>query len=112
MLQELERLSHGYKDFAFESTLSGLTYVQRLKNLKSTGYRVEMIFLWLPSPRVALRRIASRVRQGGHHVPRHDVLRRFDRGLKNFHVAYRPLADTWTVYDNSGEVPRLLEEGP
>lgn len=89
-----------------------ITFVRRLKNLKSTGYRVEMVFLWLPSAQVARRRIASRVRQGGHHVPRHDVLWRFDGGLKNFRVAYRPLADTWTVYDNSGEVPRLLEEGP
>lgn len=40
------------------------------------------------------------------------VLRCFDRGLKNFHGMYRPLADAWTVYDNSGEVPRLLDEGP
>lgn len=39
------------------------------------------------------------------------VLRRFDRGLKNFHVVYRPSADVWTVYDNSGEVPRLFKEG-
>lgn len=112
VLQELDRLSRGRKDFAFESTLSGLTYVQRLKNLKSAGYHIEVIFLWLPSPQVALRRIATRVRQGGHDVPHHEVLRRFDRGLKNFHVVYRSLADTWTMYDNSGEVPRLLEEGP
>jgi len=30
----------------------------------------------------------------------------------NFHRIYRPLADAWTVYDNSGAVPRLLEQGP
>ena len=112
VLQELDRLAHGRKDFAFESTLSGLTYVQRFKNLKSAGYRIEIIFLWLPSPQVALRRIAIRVRQGGHEIPRHEVLRRFDRGWKNFHVVYRSLADTWMVYDNSGAVPQLLEDGP
>ena len=110
--QELDRLAHGRKNFAFESTLSGLTYVQRLKNLKLAGYRIEIIFLWLPSPRVALRRIAMRVRQGGHDVPRHEVLRRFDRDWKNFHAVYRSLAATWSVYDNSEDVPRLIEEGP
>ncbi len=26
--------------------------------------------------------------------------------------SYRPLADAWTVYDNSGDAPRLLEQGP
>ena len=112
VLQELDRLADGRKDFAFESTLSGLTYVQRLKHLKSAGYRIEIIFLWLSAPRVALRRVAMRVRQGGHDVSRHEVLRRFDRGWKNFHAVYRSLADAWMVYDNSEEIPRLLEEGP
>jgi predicted ABC-type ATPase len=59
-----------------------------------------------------LRRIAARVKQGGHDVPRKDVLRRFDRGWKNFKTAYKPLADTWAVYDNSGDRPQLLETKP
>ena len=25
---------------------------------------------------------------------------------------YRPLADSWAVYDNSGGIPHLLEQGP
>ena len=28
--------------------------------------------------------------------------RRFDRSLRNFWTLYRPLAESWTVYDNSG----------
>jgi predicted ABC-type ATPase len=52
------------------------------------------------------------VRQGGHNVPRSDVLRRFSRSWTNFHNAYRLLADEWTVYDNSGASPRVLEQGP
>src|SRR5205823_4894246 len=52
--------------FAFETTLSGLTYLQRLNGWKTSGYRIEIIFLRLLSPRLALRRIAARVRQGGH----------------------------------------------
>jgi predicted ABC-type ATPase len=71
-----------------------------------------MVFLWLPSVQLALQRIAARVRQGGHDVPRTDVLRRFERSWKNFRTLYRPLADAWSVYDNAGEVPHLLEEGP
>jgi predicted ABC-type ATPase len=61
---------------------------------------------------LAFQRIAARVRQGGHDVPRADVVRRFDRSWKNFHLLYRELADTWAIYDNAGETPRLLEEGP
>jgi len=108
-LAELDRLAQARADFAFETTLSGLMLISRLKRWKAAGYRIEIIFLRLPSPRIALRRIAARVKQGGHDVPRADVVRRFVRGWDNFQIAYRSIADTWTVYDNSGDAPRLLE---
>ncbi len=111
-LAELDRFARARADFAFETTLSGLVYLQRLKCWKAAGYRIEIIFLRLPSPRLALRRIAARVRQGGHNVPRADVLRRFERSWNNFNLHYRPLADRWEVYDNSQRTPRLLEIGP
>ena len=109
-LDELDRLAKARLDFAFESTLSGLTYLNRLKRWKATGYRIEMVFLRLASPQLALHRIAARVKQGGHDVPRADVLRRFDRSWKNFVTAYRLQSDAWAVYDNSGDSPKLLEK--
>lgn len=112
LLKELKRLARSRADFAFESTLSGLAYAKRLREWKSAGYRVEIYFVGLSSPSLALRRIAARVKQGGHDVPSDDVLRRFSRSWKNFENVYRELADVWVVYDNSGESPRLLERGP
>jgi len=108
-LRELDRLSKARLNFAFESTLSGLVYVGRLKRWKAAGYRIEIVYLRLRSPRLALRRIAARVRQGGHNVPQADVLRRFDRSWRNFQESYRLLADALSVYDNSGSNPRLVE---
>lgn len=112
VLAELDRLANARSDFAFESTLSGLAYVRRIQQWRSDGYRVEMTYLRLSSPALALRRIAGRVKQGGHAVPKADVLRRFERGWTNFVAHYRPLADAWTVYDNSETEPRLLEQSP
>ena len=111
-LRELDRLAKSSADFAFESTLSGLIYVHRLKRWKAAGYRIEIVYLRLRSPQLALRRIAARVKQGGHNVPRADVLRRFTRSWTNFQKSYRLLADTWSVYDNSGRTSQLLERGP
>lgn len=111
-LAELDRLAKSRSDFAFETTLSGSAYVSRLKRWKYEGYRVEIIFLRLSSPQLALRRVAGRVRQGGHDVPRADVLRRFKRGWENFQSTYRLLADTWTVYDNSKNQFQFIEQGP
>ena len=111
-LKELDRLAKARLDFAFESTLSGLVYLNRLKRWKAAGYRIELIYLRLSSPRLALRRIAARVKQGGHNVPRADVLRRFSRSWNNFQNVYQLLADEWTLYDNSGSKPLVLEQGP
>ncbi len=112
VLTELSRLARERKDFAFESTLSGRTYLRLLSRWKTTGYEITIVFLSLTSPQLALQRIASRVRQGGHDIPHTDVLRRFQRSWNNYHALYRPLAYAWSVYDNSGDGPRLLEEGP
>ena len=112
MLAEIDRLSAARKDFAFESTLSGRTYVSRLELLKAAGYHLEIVYLRVASPRLVLKRIAARVRQGGHTVPKADVLRRFKRSQQNFETVYRPLADAWAVYENSGPKPILLEQGP
>ena len=112
LLDEMDRLAAGRADFAVESTLSGLSFLSRLNHWKTTGYRIEIIYLSLPSPEVALRRIAQRVHQGGHDIPKEDVLRRFQRSSTNFLELYKPIADAWMVYDNSGDSPRLVETGP
>src|SRR5215831_5175657 len=67
-LAELDRWAKARSDFAFETTMSGQIYVSRLKRWKSAGYLIEMLFLRLSSSQIALRRIAARLRQGGHDV--------------------------------------------
>jgi len=108
-IAEIDRLARERADFAFEATLSGQVLLGRLKRWKAAGYRIEVVYLRLSSPELALRRVAARVRQGGHPVPPPDVVRRFTRSWRNFTDVYRPLADAWTVYDNSGDSPRLME---
>jgi predicted ABC-type ATPase len=112
VLKELDRLAKAGESFAFETTPSGLAYAKRLERWKKAGYRIQIVFLRLDSPDLALKRIASRVKEGGHDVPREDVLRRFERGWWNFLTEYRYLADSWTVYDNSTHVLIPTEQGP
>ncbi|HXT10213.1 MAG TPA: hypothetical protein VN873_01525 [Candidatus Angelobacter sp.] len=86
-----------------------MTCLTRPKRWKASGYQIEIAFLKLASVDLALHRIAARVRQGGHDVSHADVLRRFDRGWRNFEKAYKPLADDWAVYDNSGEKLEMID---
>jgi predicted ABC-type ATPase len=110
VLREIDRLAADRANFAFETTLSGLTYARRMESWKQAGYRIEIVYLRLDSVELALRRIATRVLQGGHDVARRDVIRRYKRGLANFETVYRPMAESWAIYDNSGASPVLMEQ--
>lgn len=112
VLKEIARLVEERADFAFESTLSGLSYISRLRDMKQSGYHIEIIYLKIVSPRLAMNRIKSRVQEGGHDVPRVDVRRRFARSWQNFENHYRSLADAWAIYDNSTRPPKLIGSGP
>ena len=111
-LSELDRLADTEEDFAFESTLSGLGYLPRLRRWKQAGYRVEIIYLRLTDVRLSLERIAARVRSGGHDVPEVDARRRFTRSWTNLVTHYQPLADASWVFDVSGNKPILLDATP
>jgi predicted ABC-type ATPase len=49
-----------------------------------------------------------RVSLGGHHIPSKTVRRRQLRCFENFWQIYRPLADAWSILDNSNTKPRLI----
>jgi predicted ABC-type ATPase len=69
VLRELSRLVEARAEFAFESTLSGVHYAKRLEDWKGRCYLIEIVYIRLASPHLALSRIASRVRQGGARCP-------------------------------------------
>ena len=71
---------------------------------------MKLFFLRLPTPEAAIARVAQRVSEGGHDVPATVIRRRFDAGWRDFERIYRELVDAWAVYDNSGDVPRLVAE--
>jgi predicted ABC-type ATPase len=112
MLQRLRDLARRRQDFAFETTLASRSFMPMIKALMRIGYLVHVVFLWLPSERAAIARVADRVRMGGHSVPEATIRRRYRRGLDNFLRLYRPLVTTWRLYDNAGSAgPRLVARG-
>ena len=110
--QEFDRLSSAKASFAFESTLSGRSYLGRIQALKEQGYHIQICYLKVDAVKLSLQRVAHRVRQGGHDVPAEDIRRRFIKSWSNFNDLYRPLADTVYVFDNSTSTLTLLESYP
>ena len=99
------------QSFAFETTLSGKRYAARIQQWKQDGWHIHMIFLRLESSKLAIQRVQKRVRLGGHDIPPRTVIRRYDAGLTNLREIYLPIVDSWSIYDNSGLEPVLLEHG-
>jgi len=110
MIHQIDEFIRKEESFAFETTLSGRTYIKKIREMKVKGYKIIIYFLKLASVDLAIERIKLRVFQGGHNVPLEDVRRRFERSWINFQTIYKPLADAWIVFDTSGSEPVIIEE--
>lgn len=110
VLEQIHSFAEKHLDFSFETTLSGRTQMRLFEDLKKQGYHLRMYFLWIPTTELALARIKERVAEGGHDVPANDVSRRFKRGIYNFFKFYKPIMDSWMLFDNSSGIPCLIAE--
>ena len=109
-LDRLDALSSAGRDFAFETTLSGKSYLKLIDHWRAAGYYIRLIFLRLEDCEMAKARVAQRILEGGHRVPPDAVERRFVRGLENLGL-YKSVVDEWVVYDNSGDSLIEIESG-
>jgi len=109
-LNEIEEHINIGKSFAFETTLSGRSYLRLIQRLRTDGWRVELIYLALPSVEMSKFRVAERVAHGGHHIPVSHIERRFPRSLKNLFDEFSSAVDRCVCFMNDGENPVLLFE--
>ena len=111
-LKRMDAIVANRKSFAFETTLSGLNYIEQIKKWRKIGYEVILYYLSLPDEKMAVERVQLRVAQGGHNVPVDVIKRRYHRGWKNFLDHYKDIVNTWVIFDNSGIRPVIIEEKP
>ena len=107
MLQRINELLKNQQNFSIETTLATRSYTRLVHRAQEQGYKVNLIYFWLSSPDLAIQRVAQRVRNGGHDIPKEVVLRRYQAGIDNFFNIYMPCVDYWLLADNS-ETPRII----
>jgi len=110
MIQNIKECVKKSESFAFETTLSGKGYINKIRKWKTKPYEIIIYYLKVPTVEFAIARVKLRVSQGGHNVPEQDIIRRFGRSWINFQQIYKPLADSWIVFDTSGNQPVILDE--
>ncbi len=111
MLNRIKELISKGETFAFETTLSGKYFIEFIKEAKEKDYEVVLLFLMLNTVELAIQRVETRVKEGGHNIPIDVIKRRYNNGLKNFFNRYIYIVDKWFLVDNSGETFQFVAEG-
>ena len=97
-LARIAELIAAGESLGFETTLSGRGHLKLLADAKARGYEIHLYYLWMPVAAMLPVRIRHRVLDGGHDVPRDDVMRRYERSRENLRD-YAALADKVYVFD-------------
>lgn len=107
MVDRINLLIEGNKSFAVETTLSTKSYRSLIEKAHKKGFKVLLFFFRLPDAHRAIERVAQRVSEGGHNIPRDVIIRRFSAGLDNFSNIYKGIVDSWILIDNYS-IPRVV----
>jgi predicted ABC-type ATPase len=59
---------------------------------------------------LAVKRVETRVKEGGHDIPENVIRRRYENGLKKFFNIYSSIVDEWMFIENSGEPYQLIAQ--
>ena len=101
--EALSRLNSFIKQgvsFNQESTLTGQTILRTIEKVKENGFLVNLYYIGLNSPELAIERVKSRVANGGHGIPEDVIRKRYEASLDML-TRVPPLCDFVVVYDNS-----------
>ena len=111
MLLKINYLMSMNSDLGIETTLATRSLLHIIEEARARGYKITIIYLWVESPELALKRVRSRVEAGGHDIPEETVRRRYDIGLRYFFDKYKDVCDRWVLADNSRPPFAVVAEG-
>jgi len=95
------------RNFTFETVLSSPRNVELLRKAKVAGYRIEVVFVLTSDPQINVLRVAERVKNGGHDVPKDKIISRYYKSLDNLSKLLE-IADVMWVVDNSTNKAELI----
>ncbi len=110
MLKRINELLESNENFAFETTLASKSYKSKVKEAQSKNYKVTLLFFWLQNVDLAIERVKTRVKEGGHNIDTTIIKRRYSRGIQNLFEIYIPIVDEVYIFDNSYENQELIAE--
>ena len=111
MLRRIQYLLDQGADFSIETTLATRSLVNTIRQAKEKGYSITLLYLWVQSPEIAIKRVRDRVEHGGHNIPDDVLRRRYQYGLSYLFNTYMPISDRWVIADNTISPFVVIAEG-
>lgn len=111
MLQRIDYLVEQDSSFSIETTLSTKSYRKLIERAHENGFRVQLLFFWLPNPEAAVIRVAKRVSEGGHNIPIDVIKRRYQSGIENLFSIYLDIVDSWMIVENLRSPRVVIADG-
>ena len=111
MLTRVDDLIANKADFAIETTLASLTYAQKIPAWREQGYTVSLVFIRLGSAAESIARVRRRIAAGGHGIPEKTLVRRFSKSRDYFETIYKPIVDTWYLWESREGAFSLIDSG-
>ncbi|MBQ7403874.1 MAG: zeta toxin family protein [Lentisphaeria bacterium] len=109
-LKTLNQKIQNKETFAFETTLSGKSYLSQIPKWQQAGWKVVLIYLYIPSAEFSSCRVRQRFEQGGHNVPEDAIIRRYPRSIKNLFL-YAAVCDQTLCFNNEqGNIVSIFEQ--
>ncbi|MCL2049769.1 MAG: zeta toxin family protein [Defluviitaleaceae bacterium] len=93
--------------FSFETVLSTYEKVDFMKRAKRKGYILHVHYVLTKGVEINIKRVETRVSQGGHDVPRDKIISRYEKAM-NLMPEVLALADIAMIYDNTEDYPQIL----
>jgi predicted ABC-type ATPase len=99
------------RSFSFETVMSHESKIEEMRLAKDAGYEITFIGVSLEKPELNVARVALRVSEGGHDVPKDSIIARYERTMRLMPQAIL-IADRSFIFDNSDSRagPQLLME--
>lgn len=96
-----DQLIHQRESFVFETVFSDPVgdKLGLLTQAAAEGFTVVLCFIGVSNHDICEQRVAMRISQGGHDVPRKKLISRFPRTLANLRKAVSLIPNIW-IFDN------------
>ena len=90
------------QSMTYESVMSHESHLEFVTRAKRNGFCAYLYYIGIADPSICEQRVAQRVAQGGHPVPREKIYARYQRSLNNL-ADMCAAVDRGDIWDNTGQ---------